>query len=69
MAAILRVHAQARGFADHVNSRSLHSGSKAQEGVDPGSHGMYDPDVYVLFWAPASKSKGFWHVLQEGGAW
>ena len=45
---------------DHINIRIWHSGSKAQYTYiyrgDTRNHGLWDPYVYVVFWAPLLES-------------
>ena len=39
-----------RGPKDHINTRILHSGSRAQYDGYNGNHALRDPDVDVVFW-------------------
>ena len=41
-----------RGRNGHTNRMILHSGFKAQGKGDSRHHGLQDPSVYVVCWAP-----------------
>ena len=36
----------------HLNIRTLHSGTRAQDNGDSRNHGLQDPFVYAVFWTP-----------------
>ena len=46
------------GPEDHINTRILHSGSKAFDEGYSRDHGLWDPHVYVAVWASKDDLQG-----------
>ena len=61
----------ATGTKDHTNIRILHSGSKAHSKGDTRNHGLYDPYVYVVFWAHsgACPNGAGPHPIEQPSSW